>query len=47
MSLVSICFSGNNTYYGLQKHNTLDYITSDQRSLLNEIVNSEINKPDN
>ena len=47
MSLGSIGVAGNNTYYELQKHKTLDYITSDQRSLLNEIVNSEINKPDN
>ena len=46
MSLGSIGVAGNNTYYELQKYKTLDYITSDQRSLLNEIVNSEINKSD-
>jgi len=45
-SLGSIGVAGNNTYYKLQKHKTLDYINSDQRSLLNEIVNSEINKSD-
>ena len=45
-SLGSIGVAGNNTYYNLQKHKTLDYINSDQRSLLNEIVNSEINKSD-
>ena len=46
MSLGSIGVAGNNTYYELQKYKTLDYITSDQRTLLNEIVNSEINKSD-
>ena len=46
MSLDSIGVAGNSTYYELQKHKTLDYITSDQRSLLNQIVNSEINESD-
>jgi hypothetical protein len=46
MSLDSIGVAGNNTYYELQKKKTLDYITSDQKSVLNEIINSEISNLD-
>ena len=46
MSLDSIGVAGNNTYYQLQKKKTLDYINSNQRSLLNEIVNIEKDSSD-
>ena len=46
MSLDSIGVAGNNTYYQLQKEKTLDYINSNQRSLLNEIVNIEKDSSD-